>query len=62
MSKHSAGKFVLLGGLYLSQGLPYGFFTQALPVMMRESGKSLEKIGLVSLLALGTQVSVGSMG
>ena len=27
-------KLGLLGSLYLSQGLPYGFFTQALPVLM----------------------------
>ena len=42
----------LLGALYLSQGLPYGFFIQALPVLMRAAGESLESIGLASLLAL----------
>ncbi len=42
----------LLGSLYLAQGLPYGFFTQALPAMMRTRGISLEDIGLTSLLAL----------
>lgn len=52
MSRPTAGKLSLLGALYLSQGLPYGFFTQALPVMMRQSGRSLEQIGLVSLLAI----------
>ncbi|MBL8923260.1 MAG: MFS transporter [Myxococcaceae bacterium] len=41
----------LLGALYLAQGLPFGFFTQALPVMLREAGVSLERIGLASLLA-----------
>jgi PAT family beta-lactamase induction signal transducer AmpG len=45
-------KLLLLTSLYLSQGLPYGFFTQALPVMMREMGRSLPEIGLASLLAL----------
>lgn len=45
-------KLVLLGSLYLAQGLPYGFFTQALPVLLRESGMSLPKIGLAGLLAL----------
>jgi len=45
-------KLVLLGALYLAQGLPYGFFTQALPVLLREMGVSLEDIGLASLLAL----------
>lgn len=45
-------KVVLLGALYLSQGLPYGFFTQALPVLLREMGRSLPEIGLANLLAL----------
>lgn len=44
--------FALLGALYLAQGLPFGFFTQALPVMMRERGYSLEEISLTSILAL----------
>jgi MFS transporter, PAT family, beta-lactamase induction signal transducer AmpG len=48
----TSAKLLLLGALYLSQGLPFGFFTQALPVMMRQSGRSLEAIGLTSLLAL----------
>ena len=45
-------KIVLLGSLYLAQGLPYGFFTQALPVLLRKSGMSLPLIGLANLLAL----------
>ena len=45
-------KLGLLGSLYLAQGLPYGFFTQALPAMLRQQGVSLEGIGLASLLAL----------
>lgn len=52
MSRTTAGKLSLLGALYLSQGLPFGFFTQALPVMMRQSGRSLQQIGLTSLLAI----------
>lgn len=44
-------RFVTLGLLYVAQGLPFGFFTQALPVRMRESGMSLDAIGLASLLA-----------
>lgn len=48
----TARKLAVLGGLYLAQGLPFGFFTQALPVLMRESGVSLEAIGLASWLAL----------
>lgn len=47
-----AWKFGLLACLYFSQGLPFGFFTQALPVMLRNHGLSLEEIGLTSLLAL----------
>ena len=42
----------LLTGLYVAQGLPYGFFTQALPVLMREAGHSLKAISLTSLLFL----------
>src|SRR5262249_57427118 len=44
-------KLGLLGWLYSSQGLPFGFFTQALPLLMRARGYSLESIGLSSLLA-----------
>lgn len=47
-----AYKLTLLGSLYLAQGLPYGFFTQALPVLMRESGASLKAISVTSLLFL----------
>ena len=45
-------KIAVLAALYLAQGLPYGFFTQALPVLLRDLGVSLEAIGLTSLLAL----------
>ncbi len=45
-------KFSLLASLYLSQGLPYGFFVLALPTLLREQGVSLENIGLANLLAL----------
>ena len=51
-SRSTAAKLTLLGALYFSQGVPYGFFTQALPVMMREAGQTLEQIGFASLLAL----------
>jgi len=49
---NAAGKLALLGSLYFSQGLPFGFFTQALPVLLRKEGYSLGQIGLSSLLAL----------
>jgi PAT family beta-lactamase induction signal transducer AmpG len=45
-------KLGLLSSLYLSQGLPFGFFTQALPVLLRKQGLSLPAIGLAHLLAL----------
>lgn len=45
-------KITLLVALYLAQGLPYGFFTQALPVLLRESGYSLKAISATSLLYL----------
>lgn len=48
----TTSKLLLLGSLYLAQGLPDGFFRQALPVMLRAQGLSLENIGLAALLAL----------
>lgn len=46
------GKLGLLASLYLAQGLPYGFFTQALPVLLRKEGMSLALIGASAVLAL----------
>jgi MFS family permease len=43
---------LLLGSLYLAQGLPYGFFTRALPVILRKDGMSLAVIGASAVLAL----------
>lgn len=48
----AARKLGLLGSLYFSQGLPYGFFTQALPVLLRTQGLSLPAIGAANMLAL----------
>lgn len=45
-------KLLLLGSLYLSQGLPYGFLTQAVPVLLRQEGASLTTIGDTSILML----------
>lgn len=42
----------LLTGLYAAQGLPFGFFTLALPVLLREAGWSLTQIGFLQFLAL----------
>ena len=48
--------------LYFAQGLPFGFFTIVLPVLLREAGFSLKAISALSLLhaALGAEVSVGA--
>lgn len=43
-------RYVLLGTLYFAQGLPFGFFTIAIPVLLRERHVSLAKIGLTMLL------------
>lgn len=42
----------LLAALYTAQGLPFGFFTLALPVLMREAGWSLTALGFLQFLAL----------
>lgn len=47
-----ARKFFLLTCLYACQGLPYGFFTQTLPVIMRRNNATLTQIGLAYLLLL----------
>ncbi|MEM6293303.1 MAG: MFS transporter [Myxococcota bacterium] len=44
--------FGVLAALYVAQGLPFGFFTQALPVLLRSRGVSLEGIGFASALAM----------
>src|SRR5687768_11375518 len=45
-------KITLLIALYMAQGLPFGFFTLALPVLLRDAGFSLKAISALSLLAL----------
>jgi MFS family permease len=45
-------KITLLIALYLAQGLPFGFFTLALPVLLRDAGFSLKAISALSLLSL----------
>ena len=39
-------KFIILGSLYFTQGIPNGFFRHTVPVVFRESGLSLEDIAL----------------
>lgn len=46
----SREKFSLFACLYFAQGLPYGFFTQAMPVYLREANASLAAIGGAALL------------
>jgi PAT family beta-lactamase induction signal transducer AmpG len=45
-------KLALLSTLYLSQGLPYGFFVNAVPTLLRKSGVSLAVISLSTALML----------
>ncbi len=47
-----AYKIVLLIALYIAQGLPFGFFTGALPILLRKAGYSLTAISALSLLYL----------
>lgn len=50
MSK--AQKFGLLASLYIAQGLPFGFFMQSLPVLLRNQGMGLETIGFAAILVM----------
>jgi PAT family beta-lactamase induction signal transducer AmpG len=45
-------KYALLSCLYIAQGLPFGFFTTALPVLLRNQGMELRTIGFTSILVL----------
>ena len=44
--------FLLLGALYLVQGMPYGFQSQGLRIALTERGVSLTDVGLAGALAL----------
>ena len=46
MQLTTSSKLILVGSLYLSQGIPNGFFRHTTPVVFRESGLSLEEIAL----------------
>lgn len=43
---------VLIGALYLIQGIPIGFLFEALPVLLRQQGVPLDAIALLPLAAL----------
>ncbi|WP_176444327.1 MFS transporter [Rhodococcoides kyotonense] len=48
----TVGTMTLLAALYFAQGLPFGFFTTALPVVLRRSGYSLVEISATGVLFL----------
>ena len=50
MTRARLARYALLGTLYFAQGLPFGFFVQALPSLLRKAGYSLSEIGWSSLL------------
>jgi hypothetical protein len=49
---HASRLYLLLFSLYWAQGLPIGFMTHALPVILRAQGVSLAQIGGFGLLML----------
>jgi PAT family beta-lactamase induction signal transducer AmpG len=49
-SLSTAQKLGLLATLYFSQGLPFGFFVQAMPLLLRAQSFSLGEIGMGALL------------
>jgi NTE family protein len=50
--------YILLFSLYWAQGLPVGFMTHALPVILRAQGVSLAQIGGFGLLMLPWSIKV----
>ncbi len=52
MSDQTRTKLSLIATLYVSQSIPLGFFITAMPVILRDSGLSLESVGLFSVIAL----------
>ena len=42
-------KVSLLTALYFAQGMPFGFFTQTLPILLRDVGLSPKAIRLQSV-------------
>src|SRR4051794_39447539 len=47
-----------LGALYMAQGIPFGFATEYLPVVLRESGMSYVGIAALSWLQLPWQLKI----
>ena len=55
--------YLLLFSLYWAQGLPVGFMTHALPVILRAQGVSLAHIGGFGLLMLPWSIKIfGRLG
>ncbi|MDF2692630.1 MAG: AmpG protein [Labilithrix sp.] len=52
------GILAALGALYLAQGIPFGFATEYLPVVLRESGMSYVGIAALSWLQLPWQLKI----
>jgi MFS transporter, PAT family, beta-lactamase induction signal transducer AmpG len=52
MRNNPTSKMLLLGSLYISQYIPMMFIMMGLPVFLREQEVSLERIGLLSVVAL----------
>lgn len=52
------GILVALGCLYLAQGIPFGFATEYLPVVLRERGFSFATIAALSWLQLPWQLKI----
>lgn len=42
---------LLLGMLYMAQGLPFGFQAKTLPALLRQLGLSLQSVGMATLLS-----------
>lgn len=57
-SRRSLTVTTALGLLYVAQGIPFGFASEYLPVVLRGEGYSLRSIGLLSLLQLPWQLKV----
>lgn len=51
MSARRQSSYPLIASLYVSQAIPLGFFTIAMPAILRQRGLSLESVGLLSALA-----------
>ncbi|MCL9676608.1 MFS transporter [Acinetobacter sp. ACZLY 512] len=55
---HASRLYLLLFSLYWAQGLPVGFMTHALPVILRAQGVSLAQIGGFGLLMLPWSIKI----